>query len=324
MRKVFCFILFLSLITVLNVPASAQPGGGGFQLGNLFQGGSPPPGVASVIGRSFANVVDGGSGSSLALLAAVDSPNVRSELGMTDAEANAVRAVRMQIMMSAPQYINRLRSYTPEDQEKLQQDISRDLERFAMSVNNAIPPERRAKVDKLAFQTIGGVDSPFITIDTLGALNLSEDQKGKMQSIFSEMREERMAHIEAGLAMAERVMAAGGPGNLSPEERAAMERERVELENRMYATTEKLSERLRQNLTPAQLKLEQELIASRPDFLPGLPPRMQRGGRPGVDQGGRGGSFYVPGAGSWQPGMPMTLPTQEPQRRSRFSRTEEE
>jgi Spy/CpxP family protein refolding chaperone len=230
----------------------------------------------------------------------------------------------MQIMMSAPQYINRLRNYTPEDQEKLQQDIARDLERFSTSVNQAIPAERKAKLDKLAFQTIGGVDSPFIAIDTLGVLNLSEDQKGKMQSIFNEMREERMAHIEAGLAMAERVIAAGGPGNLSPEDLAALERERMELETKMYATTEKLSERLRQNLTPEQLKLEQELMASRPDFLPGLPQRMQRGGRQSVQREGRGSSFYVPGAGSWQPGMPMTVPTQEPRRRSRTPWSEEE
>ena len=324
MRKVFCFILSLSLIAVLSLPASAQPGGQ-FQLGNLFQGGAPPPGVASTVGRSLASVVDGGAGSSLALLAAVDSPEVRSEIGMTDEEASAVRAVRMQIMMSAPQYLNRLRTFTPENAESLQQDISRDLERFASSVNRAIPPERKAKMDKLTFQTIGGVDSPFISIDSLGALNLSEDQKGKMQSIFSEMREERMAHIEAGLAMAERVLAAGGPGNLSPEEWAALDRERIDLENKMFATTEKLSERLRQHLTPEQLRLEQELMASRPDFLPGLPQRMRRGGMQGVDRGGRGSNFYVPGAGSWQPGMPMSMPTQEsPRRSSRFPRAEVE
>jgi len=323
MRKVFCFILSLTLITGLSFPVFAQPGGGGFQLGNLFQGGTPPPGVASVVGRSLIGAVEGGSGSSLALLAAVDSDAVRSEIGMTDAEANAVRAVRMQIMMSAPQYINRLRNYTPEDQEKLQQDIARDLERFSTSVNQALPPERKAKMEKLTFQTIGGVNSPVITLDTLGVLNLSEDQKGKMQSIFNEMREERMAHFEAGLAMAERVLAAGGPGNLSPEERAELERERIELENKMWTTSEKLSERLRQNLTPEQLKLEQELMASRPDFLPGLPPQMRQGGRR-AEREGRGGSFYVPGAGSWRPGMPMTAPSQETQRRSRSSRTGEE
>jgi hypothetical protein len=323
MRKVFCFIMSLSLIVALSHPASAQPGGG-FQLGNIFQGGAPPPGVASVVGRSFAGVVENGTGSSLAMLAAVDSPEVRQELGMTDAEANAIRAVRMQIMMSAPQYINRLRNFNPEDGEKLQQDIGRDLERFAASVNQAIPPERKAKIDKLAFQAMGGVDSPFIMLDTMGVLNLSEDQKGKMQSIFNEMREERMAHIEAGLAMAEKVIAAGGPENLSPELRAELERERVELEAKVLATSGKLSDRLRQNLTPEQLKLEQELLASRPDFLPGLPQQWQRGGRRGVEQGGRGSSFYVPGAGSWRPGMPMSEPTQEPQRRNRSPRGEEE
>ena len=322
MRKVLGSLLFLSLIAVLGLPALAQPGGQ-FQLGNLFQGGTPPPGVATAVGRSLIGVVEGGSGTSLALLAAVDSPDVRREIGMTDAEANAVRAVRGQILMSAPQYLNRLRTLTPENQESLQQDLSRDLERFAMSVNQAIPPERKVKMDKLAFQTIGGVNSPVITLDTLGALNLSEEQKGKMQSVFNEMREERMAHFEAGLAMAERVMAAGGPGNLSPEERAALERERAELEAKAYATSEKLAERLRQNLTPEQLKLEQELLASRPDFLPGLPWQMRRGEAGGTERR-RGDSFYLPGADSWRPGMPLPTPTQEPQRRSRFPRSEEE
>jgi hypothetical protein len=124
--------------------------------------------------------------------------------------------------------------------------------------------------------------------------------------------------------MAERVIAAGGPGNLSPEERAALEKEGRELETKVFATSDKLSERLRQHLTPEQLAFEKELIASRPDFLPGLPGQMRRARRGGSAEGSRGGSFYIPGAGSWQPGMPMPVPTQEPQRRSRFPRSEEE
>lgn len=324
MRKVLCSILFLSLIMVLSLSASGQPRGPmQGQLGALFQGQMPPPGVATVVGRSLLEAVENGAGSSLAMLAAVDDPNVRQEIGMTDTEANSIRLVRAQVMMNAPSYIAKFQNMTPENQASVQQDISRDLERLSKSLDQALPPERKAKINKLAFQAMGGLDSPVITIDTMGVLNLSEEQKGKMQSVFGEMREERLAQIETALAMAEKVIAAGGPGKLSPEEREALEKEARELETRVFATSDKLSERLRQHLTPEQLALEKELIASRPDFLPGLPRQMRRG-RDGGAEGGRGGSFYIPGAGSWQPGMPMPVPTQEPQRRSRFPRSEEE
>jgi len=314
MRKVLCFLPFVAFITVLSFPALGQEN----RLGNIMQ--NTPPGAVTVLGRSVLGAVENGFGSSIALLIGADNQNVRQEIGMTDTEANSIRLLRMQILASAPLYANRFKTMTEADHEGIQRDLSREMGRIAETLNKALPPERMEKVKKLAFQTIGGLDSPVLTLDSMEVLNLSEDQRNRMQTVFSEVREERLAQMEAGLAMAEKVVAAGGPQNLSQEDREQLQREGEQLRDQSFATAKKLADRLRQHLTPEQLKLEKDLIASRPAFLPGLPSQLQRLGDIDEIDG-----IYIPGAGSWRPGRALPVPVQEQRGGNRrFPRSEEE
>lgn len=313
MRKILGLILF---IVLQSLPASGQMRG---PMRDMFQGQTPPPGAVSVLGRSLFGAIDNGFGSSLALLISSDDRNVRQELGLTETEANSIRLLRAQMLVHAPQYANRFRTMTEENRQGIQQDLSRDLGRISAALDNVLAPERKAKAQKFVFQTLGGLDSPMINLSSMEALNLSDDQKKKMQSVFDEMREERVGQMETFLKAGEKVIAAGGPQNLSPEEREELDKVRRELESQSFETAKKLADRLRQHLTPAQLELEQQLVASRPAFLPGLPRQMRKGENVGKSEDG----IYTPGANSWRPGQ--ELPNQLPvQRRKGFPREEVE
>jgi hypothetical protein len=282
----------------------------------MFQGQTPPPGAITVLGRSFFGSLENGFGNSLALLIGADDRNVREEIGLTDTEINSIRLVRAQMLLNAPKYATQFRTMTEADQRKIQEDLGRDMGRINDALNNAISQERKEKVQKLAFQSLGGIDSPVIGLNAIEVLNLSADQRGKLQSVFDDMREERVAHMEAALKIAEKVAAAGGPQNLPPEEQAELRKAGQELEAKSFETAKKLAERLRQHLTPAQLALEKELLASRPSFLPPLPRQMRQQEN---SEGSNDGGGYTPGAGSWRPGQDMPGQTQE-RREGRFPR----
>jgi len=314
MRKILCSILFVTLIVLLSYPASGQMRiGRGGPMGDIFQGQPPPPGAVTVMGRSFFGAIENGLEGSLALLIGVDDQNVRQELGLTDTEANSIRLLRTQMLVHAPQYATRFKSMSEETQGNVQADLNRDLGRVAEHLNNAVAPERRENVQRLVFQTLGGLDSPLVNLNSMEVLNLSETQRGQMKTVFDEMREERVAQMEKMLGMAEKVITAGGPQNLSPEEQEQLGNQARELEAQSFATARRLAARLRQHLTPEQLERERQLIASRPGFLPPLPRQMRERQQENTGDG------YTPGADSWRPGQDLPVQIQE-QRRGRFPR----
>ena len=285
-------------------------------MGDMFRGQTPPPGAVTVLGRTFFGALENGFGNSLALLIGSDDQNVRRELGLTDTEANSIQLVRAQMLMNSPRYAARFQSMSEEDKQSIQQDLSRDIGRITTALENALAPERKEKVQKLVFQSLGGLDSPMVSLSSMEPLNLSEEQKKKMQSVFDEMKEERVSHMESMLKMAEKVVAVGGPQNLSEEEREQLRKEGEALRDQSFAAAKKLAERLRQHLTPAQLELEKQLIASRPAFLPPLPPQQQRAENTAESSGNSG-----PNERSWQPGKEMPGQSQTP-REGRFPRIE--
>ena len=290
-------------------------------MGTMFQGQPPPPGALTVMGRSFFGAMETGFGNSLALLISADDQNFRQELGLTDAEANSIQLLRAQMMLHAPRYADRFKSMTKADQQSVQQDLMRDMGRVTAALDKMLAPERKESVQKLVFQSLGGLDSPLINLNSMEPLNLSDDQKTKMQSVFDEVRDERVEHMETMLKMMEgameRIAAVGGPQNISQEERDEFDRVRRELEAQSFETAKKLADRLRQHLTPAQLELEKQLIATRPGFLGRQPRQMQREENAAAEES----DVYSPGVNSWQPGRPLPVPIQE-QPRGRFPRPE--
>jgi len=235
------------------------------------------------------------------MLIGAEDQNVRQELGLTDAEVNSIQLLKAQMILNAPKYAARFKTMTEADHKSLQEDLERDMGRITEFFNNSLSAERKEKVNKFAFQSLGGLDSPMISLSSMETLNLSEDQKKRMQTVFNEMKEERIAHMEASFKLIERGIALGS--NMLPEDREQLEKERQALEAQMFSTSKKLAERLRRHLTAEQLEHEKQLIASRPAFLPKLPKQM----RENTESSG-----YTPGADSWRPGQELLIPIQAP------------
>ena len=290
----------------------------------VFQDQPPPPGAVTVLARSFIEAGEGGFANTFVLLAGANDQNVRRELGLTDAEVANINVLTMQLALQAPQYAQRFRTMTEETRQDVQNSLVRDMGRITRSLSDALPPERHENVQRFLFQAAGGIDSPLITLHSMEALNLSEEQKTRMRGIFDEVRAERLAPVERALEMIEKVIAAGGPENLSEEEREELEREGRELqghfENQMWETSRRLADRLRQQLTPEQLELERQLMASRPNFLGPLPPQMQRDRADAEAETVEPSEsdFFIPGDDSWRPGDALPIQWQPPP--SRFPR----
>lgn len=280
----------------------------------LFQG-KVPPGTATVVGRSVISSTNKGFGTTAALLEAAGNANIRNELGLTDEQAAGLKAardeLRFQMLMTAPKYVDRFKTMTEADHRAIQQDIEKELAGIQAKVDNLVTPEQRKKAQTLVFQGIGGLDSPIINLDAMSALDLSDEQKEKMKGTFKEMESERIAQMEEGLKLAERVVQLGGV-NMSPEDRKALEAEGRTLQTRIMATGQNLGNRLRAHLTDAQKDKEKQLLANRPAFLPRLPRQMR-----GDFTGG-----YAPGLGSWMPGQGAPVPDETKSRRRPFPQKE--
>ena len=282
-------------------------------------GGPLPPGTVTIIGRSLFNPRNDGLGNSVVLMEAARNQNLQRELGLTEAQADQMQAARadiqVQAMMLAPKYINRFKTMTGADRDAVQEELQKEIEGLQQKMNERIEgivtPEQRTKARTLVFQSVGGVESPLINMDTLEALNLTDAQREKAKATFREMEAERMTQMEEGLKLIERAIEKGGV-NMSPEDRRAFEEEGRALQSKILETGKKLGDGLRTHLTQAQLDLEKRLMAERPGFLPPLP-RQRWGQVMGP---------YVPGLDSWAPGQ--GAPNQTERRRSPFPTREQQ
>ena len=270
MRKLLCSLLFVAIILTLNLPAPGQSR----SIEDLLQGQTLPPGALTVLGRSVFNALESGHGNALTLLLDINDQDVQQELGLSSEETDALRALRTQMWFSAPLYANRFRSMSEEDQRSLQEDITRDLERISEKITNTLPPERQGNVQKMVFQTLGGLDSPIITISSVEALDLSADQREKMREIFDETRKERASQVDAMLEMMEKIVAANNSQNVTEEDQEERIKQRQEFDARMAEMSKRMAERLNPHLTPYQLEQGQRLTVERPAFLPNLMPRQ--------------------------------------------------
>ena len=263
--------------------------------GNPFPNG-PPPGTITVMAKSFLGSVDKGFGNTLVMISS-NGPETREALGMSEEKEKEFIALRNelqgQMLQKMPKYANRFMKMTEADHKAVQEEIEREFQDLTDRVDKIATPELKNNARKTVFQFMGGLDSPFMNSDTVEALNLSKEQKEKVLASFKDVERERKANLEEMLTLFEKSAADGGPGKMTPEEREEFERKMAALGNRAFATSKKLGESIRRHLTEEQLDLEKKLIASRPKFMPPLPPQM-RGEEP---------EEYRPGEDSWKPGQ---------------------
>lgn len=325
MSRIFSVMFVLSALLVCSVGSSRIEGQtSGTEQGRrgerriralqqrqeaIFQG-KAPKGTATVVGRSIISSVDKGFGDTIALLEAANNTNLSKEIGFSTEQTAQLKSardeLRMQLLFKSPKYIERFKSMSEADHEAVQKDLEKELQSMTDRISNIATPEQKARVQKLTFQAMGGLDSPIINKAALSPLNLSEEQKKKMEGTFKMMEQERVAQMEEGLRLVEKALERGGI-DMSDEDRRAIEAEGRALQARIIATGKKLGDGLRSHLTSEQRALEKDLMADRPSFLPRLPRQLR-------------GDFtrqYTPGFDSWAPGqgVPKEEGTSKRQRR---------
>lgn len=161
-------------------------------------------------------------------------------------------------------------------------------------------PEQMAKVAELEFAVFGGVGSPFLNIESMEILDLSEEQKKEIEEFQKEIESEKSELLDGITELTHKIVKTG-KFNLQ---------DGKNFEEKNKALAQKIGDRLREILTEEQLKKAEQIVKNQNAMVQKM-------------LGGLGaGASWVPGANSWMPGqaIPDSLKSKEPQRKPRFPR----
>ncbi|MGL6226449.1 MAG: Spy/CpxP family protein refolding chaperone [Thermoguttaceae bacterium] len=233
----------------------------------------PPPGIITVVGRQVAQALAEGGSTTATFMASLESNEVREELGFSKDQVKKMEAIAQQMQMEAirraPEIIGSFKDGKPGAEQTLADELQKKMKEYQAQIDAIATPEQRQKAKVLSFQAVGGLNSPLMNQEMLSALDLTPEQREKATAVFKEREKQRMEMLDQGLKLAERGAALGGP-NMSAADREALIAEGQALMDRAVDDGESMGGQFRDFLTPEQLKKAEELLASRPDFLPPL------------------------------------------------------
>lgn len=198
---------------------------------------------------------------------------------------------------------------SPEEMEKRRAEMEKRQNETDDKINAILDVEQQQKFKELRFQLAGGLDSPMLNARMLEAVNITEDQKAKLQAI----NEERFKEFREGMERGPRPDMRG-----SEEDRRAFfekMRERGEEMRKKY------SEKTLAVLTAEQKTKAEKLTEEGKAFRPQRRERGEGGRDGGRGERGREGGEYRPGSDSWQPGQGAQRRGERSQRRA-FPQTE--
>ena len=249
----------LALFAVASMAVAQPPQGGRGQGGFGGQGGGPMGGGMMM-----------GGGGAMGILFNEDA---RTELGITEEQIQKLReageAMRGSFTPPAPGE-RPDPAQMREQMQKMQADMRKNLEA-------TLSKEQVGKLDVMNFQRSGGLESPFVNVESLRALNLTDDQKTK----FAAAQEKRMTAMRP-------------PEGFNFRE-ASQEERQAQFE-KMREAGEKANEafqaELKGVLSKEQVAKAEELMKNVPEYL------QQRAPGQGQGQGNRGGNLD-----GWRPGQ---------------------
>jgi len=302
----------------LSVSVVAQPPRGEVQVQGRVQQGMPgvmgPPG--------------GGVGGPGGIIGLFQNPELARELGrelrLSPEQSNELRdimresrdALRPPPAISVnpgPPNIQRGTGEMWQRMEEGRQRLESGIDALQERIDRVLRVEQREKLQEVAFQLSGGLESPMLAMPrgdrALAALDLTDAQKEE----FRKLVEERRTNFE-GYNLRD-------PGDLR--------RLRADTE----ANNARFAEQVKGLLTAEQKAKAEKLTAETPELRRrlGIPEPGQRGQQPEPPRQPGGppppppppGGGYAPGQGAWQPGQgaPQPAPPRQPPR-SGFPRGE--
>ena len=299
--KVFFFVLLLSFCCVFVAQAVLAQG--------PFGGAAPPPGMVSAVGRKVIESTAGGGTTTVMYFAALDNAEMRKDFGFTEEQNKQMRELRSLIQMEtlkrAPKMFESFQKNGANSEKDLTAEVEDAIQKIRGRMDEIVTPAQKEKAKTISFQAFGGLDSPFVNPEMISALNLSEEQKEKAKTLFETTVKERTEIMEAGLKLAEKAVAAGGP-RMSDDARRSLEDEWKALEGRIYASGKKLGSQIRSFLTDAQKKQADDLMANRPSYLGRLPRQLRNE---------ETSNEWRPSDSSWTPGQGVAEEAEVPKQR---------
>lgn len=160
-------------------------------------------------------------------------------------------------------------------------------------------PEQMAKVAEIEFATFGGIDSPFINIDSMGVLELTDEQKKEIEEFQKETEDEKKEILNDISEFTQKIVKTG-KFNLQ---------DGKNFEEKTKKFTQKVSDRMREILTEDQIAKAEQIIKRQKVAMQKM-------------MGGMGAATsWIPGADSWKPGQPILDSFQrDTERKPRFPR----
>ena len=184
---------------------------------------------------------------------------------------------------------------TEEEMSVIQKGYDQIFDSFASIAPEVFTPEQMEKINELEFATFGGIESPFVSVDAMGVLDLTDEQIKEIEEFQQDIADEKLEMLEGLTDFTKKVISTG---KLNMQEAQAFE-----AKNKLLAN--KVGERLREILTEEQLKKATKLVKDQQAKMAKM-------------MGGLGAiSKWMPSADSWAPGMPIpdSLAPKTPERR---------
>ncbi len=187
-----------------------------------------------------------------------------------------------------------------EELATIQQGYDLVFDRFSEIAPEVFTPEQMEKIKEMEFATFGGIESPFLNVEAMSVLDLTDEQKREIEELQQDIADEKLEMID-GLTEFTTKIFKSGKLNM---------KEAQEFDAKNKTLTNKIGTRLREILTEEQLKKATKLVKTQQAKM-----LKMMGGLGAISQ-------WMPNADSWVPGMPIpdSLQSQEPQRKAAFPR----
>lgn len=296
-------MLLLVAMTVLATTAYAQPGGGRGRGPGGPGGGPGGPGMGP-----------GGPG-----MAVLDE-EFRTQLGLTEEQTQKMREAFRETFrppQGGPQGGPRgggpgdgpRQRPTREQMDQIRADMEKRQDEMQTKIKGILSTEQFEKYRVLSFQTVGGLDSPFLNEKLLDVVNLNDEQKAKIKAIAEERNEAFRKRMEENPVNWEDLR-----GMSEEQRRAAFEKRRTE--------AEEFNKQFREKMTGVLTAEQKEKAEKMTEGAKELREKMESGRRDrrGGERGE--GREYRPGNDSWRPGQGARGERQGGRQRRAFPQSE--
>lgn len=259
------------VMLMLALPTLAQPGPGG-------PGGPGGRGPGGGPGGRGMGMMGGGFG----LL--TNNADVKAAVGVSEEQVQKIQALQEEFRRNMTPPGGGMGQMSQEEREKAFEAMRKRMDEHQAALKAVLTPEQVKKFNEVRFQISGGLDArgPGL-MQSLEALDLSADQKAKMEKIGQEMGEKIRA-----------LFPPPGEGGERPSREEMQERM-----SKVEALQEEMKSQVSGILTAEQKALAAKLTEEGKELRDKVRQQnRERGGRRG---GGNG--QYRPGNDSWRPGQ---------------------